>query len=111
MTGVLEGVRIVELAQWWFVPAATAVLADWGAEVIKIEHPVTGDPMRGLQTGGLMPGGGARNFMWEQPNRGKRSVGIDVNDAAGRDVLLKLVETADVFVTSFLPAARKRLRV
>jgi crotonobetainyl-CoA:carnitine CoA-transferase CaiB-like acyl-CoA transferase len=109
--GVLSGVRIVELAQWWFVPAATAVLADWGAEVIKIEHPVTGDPMRGLQTGGLMPGGGARNFMWEQPNRGKRSVGIDVNNAAGREVLLELIKTADVFVTSFLPAARKRLQI
>jgi crotonobetainyl-CoA:carnitine CoA-transferase CaiB-like acyl-CoA transferase len=111
MTGVLEGVRIVELAQWWFVPAAMAVLTDWGAEVIKVEHPVTGDPMRGLATGGLMPGGGARNFMFEQPNRGKRSIGIDVGTDAGRDVLLKLVETADVFVTSFLPAARRRLRI
>ena len=111
MTGVLEGIRIVELAQWWFVPAATAVLADWGAEVIKIEHPVTGDPMRGLATGGLMPGGAGRNFMFEHPNRGKRSVGIDVGTEAGREVLLKLVETADVFVTSFLPAARRRLRV
>src|SRR5438270_7252929 len=110
MTGVLDGVRIVELAQWWFVPAATAVLADWGAEVIKVEHPVTGDPMRGLTTGGF-PGGGARNFMYEHPNRGKRAVGIDVNTDEGREVLLKLVETADVFVTSFLPAARKRLRI
>jgi crotonobetainyl-CoA:carnitine CoA-transferase CaiB-like acyl-CoA transferase len=111
VTGVLDGVRIVELAQWWFVPAADAILRDWGAEVIKIEHPETGDPMRGLATGGLMPGGGARNFMFEQPNRGKRSVGIDVNTDAGREVLLKLVETADVFVTSFLPAARARLRI
>jgi crotonobetainyl-CoA:carnitine CoA-transferase CaiB-like acyl-CoA transferase len=110
MTGVLEGIRVVELAQWWFVPAAAAVLRDWGAEVIKVEHPDTGDPMRGLTTGGFMPGG-ARNFMWEQPNRGKRSVGIDVNTDAGRDVLLELVKTADVFVTSFLPAARRRLRI
>ena len=47
MEQVLEGVRVVEVAQWWFVPAAGAVLADWGADVLKIEHPVSGDPQRG----------------------------------------------------------------
>ena len=45
---VLQGVRVLEVAQWWFVPAAGAVLADWGADVVKIEHPVHGDPQRGL---------------------------------------------------------------
>ena len=55
MTRPLEGIRVVEVAQWWFVPAAGAVLADWGADVIKIEHPVTGDPQRGLVTSGLIP--------------------------------------------------------
>lgn len=107
----MEGVRIVEVAQWWFVPAAGAVLADWGADVIKIEHPVTGDPQRGLVTSGFFPPTGGVNFMVEQSNRGKRSVGIDIGNPQGRDVLLKLVETADVFLTNFLAPARKRLGI
>src|SRR4051812_1013413 len=68
MDQVLAGVRVVEVATWTFVPAAGAVLADWGADVIKVEHPVTGDPQRGLMTSGLMGGGGGiPNFMMEQP--------------------------------------------
>ena len=78
MGGVLDGVRVIEVAQWWFVPAAGAVLADWGADVIKVEHPVGGDPVRGLVTSGLVPAVGGINFMLEQPNRGKRGVGIDI---------------------------------
>jgi len=111
MSGVLHGVRVVEVAQWWFVPAAGAVLADWGADVIKIEHPVSGDPQRGLVTSGLVPPTGGVNFMVEQPNRGKRSVGLDLGRPAGRDFLYRLVETADVFLTNFLPAARRRLAI
>ena len=108
---ILEGVRVLEVAQWWFVPAAGAVLADWGADVIKVEHPVSGDPQRGLITSGLVPPTGGVNFMVEQPNRGKRSVGIDLNLPRGRDILYRLVERADVFLTNFLPAARRRLRI
>jgi crotonobetainyl-CoA:carnitine CoA-transferase CaiB-like acyl-CoA transferase len=111
MSQVMQGVRVVEVAQWWFVPAAGAVLADWGADVIKIEHPVTGDPQRGLVTSGFFPPTGGVNFMVEQSNRGKRSVGIDIGNPQGRDVLLKLVETADVFLTNFLTPARKRLGI
>ena len=111
MEPVLKGVRVVEVAQWWFVPAAGAVLADWGADVIKVEHPVSGDPQRGLVTSGLVPSTGGVNFMIEQPNRGKRSVGLDLAHPRGRDLLYRLVETADVFLTNFLPAARRRLRI
>jgi len=102
MEQVLKGIRIVEVAQWWFVPSAGAVLADWGADVIKIEHPVTGDPQRGLVTSGFFPPTGGVNFMMEQSNRGKRSVGIDLANPAGRDTLMRLVETADVFLNNFL---------
>ena len=111
MHEVLKGIRVVEVAQWWFVPAAGAVLADWGAEVIKVEHPETGDPMRGLITSGLIPGAGKVNFMVEQPNRGKRGIGIDLAKPEGLELLYRLVETADVFLTSFLPAARRRLKI
>ena len=111
MQQILDGVRIVEVAQWWFVPAAGAVLADWGADVLKVEHPVSGDPQRGLMTSGLVPNTGGVNFMVEQPNRGKRSVGIDLNKPEGLEVLHRLVKTADVFLTNFLPAARRRLKI
>jgi crotonobetainyl-CoA:carnitine CoA-transferase CaiB-like acyl-CoA transferase len=111
MARILAGIRIVEVAQWWFVPAAGGVLADWGADVIKVEHPVSGDPQRGLVTSGLMPATGGVNFMVEQPNRGKRSVGIDLGHERGRALLDKLVAGADVFLTNFLPAARRRLRL
>src|SRR5215470_13064195 len=111
MAQVLEGVRVIEVAQWWFVPAAGAVLADWGADVIKVEHPVSGDPQRGLMTSGLVPNTGGVNFMVEQSNRGKRSVGIDLATPGGRALLYRLVEKADVFLTNFLPAARRRLEI
>lgn len=110
MQRVLEGIRVVEVAQWWFVPAAGAVLADWGAEVVKVEHPETGDPMRGLVTSGLFSPGQV-NFMVEQPNRGKRGIGIDLANPRGLELLYKLVATADVFLTSFLPAARRKLQI
>jgi crotonobetainyl-CoA:carnitine CoA-transferase CaiB-like acyl-CoA transferase len=112
MPGPLDGIRIIEVASWMFVPSGGSVLVDWGADVIKIEHPVTGDPQRGLITSGLVPfGAGGVNFMIEQPNRGKRSVGLDLSHPDGREALLRLVETADVFLTNFMPPVRRKLRI
>lgn len=112
MTGPLplSGITVVEVAAWTFVPASGAVLADWGADVIKLEHPLTGDPQRGLISSGLVTGdAGGANYLIEQPNRGKRSVGIDLSNPDGRAVLDRLLEHADVFVTSFLPRVRDKL--
>ncbi|MDZ4278679.1 MAG: CoA transferase, partial [Dehalococcoidia bacterium] len=111
MEPLLDGINVIELAEWGFVPSAGAVLADWGAGVVKIEHPQRGDPMRGLMAGGLIASTGDYNYMVEQMNRGKRSLGLDLGNDAGRDVFLKLIERADVFVTSFLEPARRRLRI
>jgi crotonobetainyl-CoA:carnitine CoA-transferase CaiB-like acyl-CoA transferase len=112
MSEALSGVRVLEVAAWTFVPAAGAVLADWGADVIKVEHPETGDPQRGLVSMGLIPGGpDAVNYIMEQPNRGKRSIGIDIATPGGRELLYKLAESSDVFLTSFLPAVRQRLKI
>src|SRR5688572_8070438 len=111
MTGVLEGVRVLEVAIYAFGPAAGAVLADWGADVVKVEHPESGDPLRGLVAYGVKPGEGGVTYLWEILNRGKRSVGIDIGTAEGRDVLLHLVDEADVFVTNFLAPARRRLGI
>jgi crotonobetainyl-CoA:carnitine CoA-transferase CaiB-like acyl-CoA transferase len=110
--GPLDGIRVIEVASWMFIPSGGSVLVDWGADVVKVEHPVSGDPQRGLITSGLLPGGkGAVNFMIEQPNRGKRSVALDLAHPDGREALLKLVETADVFLTNYLPQVRRKLGI
>jgi crotonobetainyl-CoA:carnitine CoA-transferase CaiB-like acyl-CoA transferase len=111
MNDTMSGVRVIELAAWTFVPAAGAVLADWGADVIKIEHPETGDPARGLVTSGIVASAGNVNHMMEQPNRGKRSIGIDTGTPEGLEVLMKLVESADVFLTNLLPDSRARMGI
>ena len=111
MAGVMAGVRVVEVAAWTYVPMAGGVLAEWGADVLKIEHPETGDPQRGLINSGMFDSRSSVNFIIEHPNRNKRSVGIDLGNPAGREVLLKLVATADVFLTNFRPAARRKLRI
>jgi crotonobetainyl-CoA:carnitine CoA-transferase CaiB-like acyl-CoA transferase len=110
--GIMSGIRVLEVAAWTYVPAAGAVLAEWGADVIKIEHPESGDPQRALVTSGLVPSGpGGVNHMIELPNRGKRSVAIDLKSEQGHELLMKIAATSDVFVTSFLPPARKDLHI
>ena len=112
MAGPLDGIKVIEMASWMFVPSGGAVLVDWGADVIKIESVDGGDPQRGLITSGLLPGGAdAVNFMIEQPNRGKRSVGIDVKTPGGHEALMALVEGADVFLTNYLPHVRTKLKI
>lgn len=112
MSRPLEGIKVLEVAAWTFVPAAGAVLAEWGADVIKIEHPVGGDPQRGLITSGLVPAGkGGVNYMIEVPNRGKRSFGLNLATEEGRGILLKIAAQCDVFLTSFLPSVRKKLGI
>lgn len=112
MVRIMEGVRVLEVASWTYVPSAGAVLAEWGADVIKVEHPDTGDPQRGLISSGLVPSGpGGVNHMIELPNRGKRGVAIDIRSPEGRAVLGKLAASADVFLTSFLTPTRKALGI
>src|ERR1700743_3315123 len=107
---IMSGIRVLEVASWTYVPVAGAVLAEWGADVIKVEHPETGDPQRGLVTSGLVPSGGVAHMV-ELPNRNKRSIGLDIKTGEGHDLLLRLAATADVFLTNFLPAQRAKLRV
>ena len=77
-----EGVRVVELAQWVFVPVAGALLADWGAEVVHIE-PTEGDPYRGLATQGIGAERGGVNLSLALANRGKRSLALDIRQRGG----------------------------
>jgi crotonobetainyl-CoA:carnitine CoA-transferase CaiB-like acyl-CoA transferase len=106
--GAFEGVRVVELAQWVFVPVAGALLADWGADVVRIERP-EGDPYRGLMTQGIGTDSGGVNLSVALANRGKRSVALDLRRDEGRTVLEQLLATADVFLTNFRPGALERL--
>nr|WP_276514854.1 CoA transferase [Nocardia transvalensis] len=107
----MEGIRVLEVAMYGFVPSAGAVLSDWGADVVKIEHAVTGDPQRGLRRVGAFTVEGDPNPNVEHANRGKRSVGVDMTVAEGRELILDLARRADVFLTSFLPQARAKFGI
>src|ERR1700712_2165944 len=108
----MQGVKVLEVAGWTFVPAAGAVLADWGADVIKFEHPETGDPQRGLSVGTIgAKGASGVSFIVEQPNRGKRILGPDISTEQGCAVLLPLVAQCDVFLTNLLPDSLARLNM
>jgi crotonobetainyl-CoA:carnitine CoA-transferase CaiB-like acyl-CoA transferase len=108
---LLEGVKVVELSLYAFAPSAAAVLADWGADVVKVVPPKTGDPMMGNPIAGLPQRTVEVSFMWELLNRGKRCIGLDVAQPDGRDVLFDMLREADVFITNLLPGARARFQV
>ncbi|PQM29174.1 carnitine dehydratase [Sphingopyxis lindanitolerans] len=111
MTRVMEGVRILEVAQFTFVPMAGGVLADWGAEVIKIEHPVRGDAQRGIQMLQRLAVNPDRSSLMQHPNRGKRSVGVDVSTPEGQALIYELAKSCDVFLTNYLPQQRQKLKI
>lgn len=106
MSGPMEGVKVVEMAVWVAGPAASGILCDWGADVVKIE-PADGDPMRGILA--LLGGAVPINPLFELDNRGKRSVCLDLRSEEGRELALQLIEGADVFVSNYRPGALARL--
>jgi crotonobetainyl-CoA:carnitine CoA-transferase CaiB-like acyl-CoA transferase len=106
--GLLDGIRVVELGIFVAGPAASAVLADWGADVVKIENPAGGDPIRALSALGLVPFDPPINPALELENRGKRSIAIDIQTPRGRELARQLVARADVFVTNLRPGALER---
>jgi crotonobetainyl-CoA:carnitine CoA-transferase CaiB-like acyl-CoA transferase len=106
--GVMDGVNVLEVAEHGFVPSAAAILAEWGANVVKVERP-SGDPLRQIMAMGFVADTGDFNFLFEQFNRNKRGVAIDLRNPEGRAALDRLIEWADVFITNFLPSARAKL--
>jgi crotonobetainyl-CoA:carnitine CoA-transferase CaiB-like acyl-CoA transferase len=111
VTLVLDGIRVLEVAEYGFVPSAASVLGEWGADVVKVEHAVRGDASRGLSSFGVKPGQDGFTVLWEPFNRSKRSIAVDIGVPEGRDILMELAARADVFITSFLPAARRKLGI
>ena len=103
---MLDHLRVVELSVWVAGPAAGGVLADWGADVIKVEPP-DGDPMRKLF--GAIGVKQTKVPPFELDNRGKRSVVLDLRSDEGIAAMWKLLETADVFLTNLRPDALERL--
>jgi len=103
MSGLLEGLRVIEVATFVFAPAAGTVLSDFGAEVIHIEPPGDGDPYRQLRSLRPLPECG-ENYPWLMDGRNKKSVVVDLKQAAGHQILLDLVRTADVFITNYHPS-------
>ena len=111
MTDVMQGVRILEVAEHTFVPAASALLSDYGAEVIKIEHVERGDAMRGLLKSGVGIFNTDVHVLLEHSNRGKKSLGLDLTSPDGLEILKKLAATCDVFLTNKLPGVRDKLGI
>jgi crotonobetainyl-CoA:carnitine CoA-transferase CaiB-like acyl-CoA transferase len=108
---VLKGIRILEVAEHTFVPAASAVLAEWGADVIKVEHAERGDAMRGLAQTGVVSFATKVHVLMEHSNRGKRSIGIDLSHPQGLELVYRLAATADVFLTNKTPPVLRKLAI
>ena len=106
MAGPLDGYRVIDLTTMIAGPLATMMLADQGADVIKVEPPVAGDHVRGAGHGGT---GLTATFL--NNNRNKRSITLDLKTEQGRDALLRLAATADVFVQNFRPGVVERLKI
>ena len=107
--GILSGLKVIDAASFIAGPASTTIMADFGAEVIKIEPP-TGDPFRSALGGTRYPVGGLAHS-WILDNRNKKGIVLNLKSDAGREVLYKLVADADVFVTNAPQKPRKRLRI
>src|SRR5690349_4040953 len=108
MTLPLAGIKIVDFSEHGFVPSCAAALADFGADVVKIER-LEGDPMRSVIRNGLSPDADGCDYLFEMANRNKRGIALDVTAPAGRAVFERLVKWADVYITNQLPRVRRKL--
>ncbi|MBT4043400.1 MAG: CoA transferase [Rhodospirillaceae bacterium] len=106
-TMILEGIKVLDAASFIAGPISTTIMADFGAEVIKVEPPM-GDGYRQITNMAGMPQSDAA-YHWLMDNRSKRGLSLDLTTDAGREVLHKLVAEADVFVTNFMPSVREKL--
>ena len=101
----LDGIRVIEIGTFLSAPFAATLLADFGADVLKIELPGEGDPMRTL---GSFPPDGDSGYWWSHIGRNKRSIALDVRTPEGRNIVGRLLETADVLIENFRPGTLDR---
>lgn len=107
---ILSGLRVIDCGTYIAGPAAAAILSDFGAEVIKIERPPYGDPYRYLQQVPGMPVSD-KNYCWILDDRNKKSIALDLADPEAHQVLLKLVATADIFITNYQPQSLRKFHL
>jgi crotonobetainyl-CoA:carnitine CoA-transferase CaiB-like acyl-CoA transferase len=107
---ILSGIRVIDCGTYIAGPAAATILSDFGAEVIKIERPPYGDPYRYL---GLLPGMPVsdKNYCWILDDRNKKSIALNLSDEEARQTLLKLVATADIFITNYQPQLLRKFKL
>ncbi|MFG2881858.1 CaiB/BaiF CoA transferase family protein [Streptomyces sp. NPDC048297] len=108
-TPLLHGLHVVDLASFIAAPAAATMLGDFGADVVKVEPPRTGDTYRALGQMPPNPRVDGVNYPWQLDNRNKRSIALDLKSPGSRAVVERLVKWADVLVTNFPPGARSKL--
>ena len=108
--GIFEGLKVIDCASFIAAPSSATALSDFGADVIKIEPPGAGDPVRNLPN---LPGYpiSNHNYAWMLEGRNKKSLALDLSKPEGQAVLRKLAAEADVFITNFPPPVRKKLGV
>lgn len=114
MSPGLEGVKVIDMSQVAAVPMCARHLADFGADVIHVEHPVKGDFWRTLQTGQATANNFAKSdipYLWENYNRNKRGVTVDVSQESGQSIIYRMVEQADVFLTNMRPFELEKYRL
>src|SRR6266852_2277648 len=109
MDAPLSGIKVVELAMWVAGPATTAILGDWGADVIKLEEPNGGDPIRAMTTKAMGDPNVQVRPPYELDNRNKRSVAVNLRKREGREFAIRLLERSDVFVTNLRLDALERM--
>src|ERR1700674_3462393 len=109
MEGPLDGIRVLEVANWLAGPTTAALLSDMGASVIKVEPPA-GDSWRGYAATGQSSSGAPvnRNWGFEMDNRGKRSITVNLDHPDGRAIVHRLAAAADVFITNLSPSRTER---
>ena len=113
MPGPLEGLKVLEVANWVAGPSACAIMADMGAEVVKIEHPETGDPARSVDVSarGVVQHSSGANLLFELLNRGKQSVAVNLESPQGQEIVQKLAAQSDVVVTNLTPHRQERYKL
>src|SRR5271155_2004408 len=104
---ILSGLRVIDCGTYIAGPAAAAILSDFGAEVIKIERPPYGDPYRYLPQVPGMPISD-QNYCWILDDRNKKSIALNLGDPEAHRVLLKLVASADIFITNYQPQLQRK---
>lgn len=110
MANLFSDLKVLDIATFFAGPGATTILSDFGADVIKVETPGMGDPSRNLFRAPPSPVS-ATNYIWQQANRNKRGITLNLKSPKGQDILRRLIGWADVIVVNFLPPVRARLHV